>query len=695
MKTIPPTFISLFLFYVLSPLHAESVQTLDQAVFSQVINDVKIVDPVTLEETPAVEGQAFEAPELIKTGSRSRAQLKAEDGTITRVGSNTIFSFEPNSRTLNLKQGNVLFNSPKGRGGGKIATASASASVLGTTLAVSATPNGGFKVMCMEGQVQVNFPNGGSQVVNAGQMTFVLPAPAAGAGQPGGQPQEGEPGAAGGAEGGTPPAGEPGPVLDFDLEASVQGSALVGGFDEALPSMGMIEGAMQEQQQMILEGGLEETGVAIIDAVSDTEIVTVDADLIEKSIQTTTLANPLLNALAGNIVIGAPSSVPAAHIFTGKVSFSPKDIYGTAFTPDDGIIDVNDPLPYDKVQPFYGIVAKDIAIKGEPYDASHTKVDFSPFRNVPLVVVAAKGVMRFETATPRLKLVGLAEITRLYLISLAASIPSNYTVDVVFPSGSGGVFGFFTAGLIDATNLSVYNSNGSLDIFTEKGLRLFDSTISASTNRGPLARPNFLWLESRGNVELIGTSVSGYNVNIGSDTGNTTIRGFDQANASEKYSTIQAGRTLDIKAKGILDIGKYVSLTSSNDIRLKGETIKIITTSDFPTTIQSPLIYVGDPKVTNVVSLQYVNFQSNRPQDMIADIMIDARTINLTNVQFPTVDVMLRSSMGQANFGSSQSGYVNFISGNKWGSLNLDLANYNTSTRSFTNGAKVVIGTLQ
>ena len=42
-------------------------------------------------------------PDILKTGPQSRAELVAEDETVTRVGANTIFSFDPASRTIDLR----------------------------------------------------------------------------------------------------------------------------------------------------------------------------------------------------------------------------------------------------------------------------------------------------------------------------------------------------------------------------------------------------------------------------------------------------------------------------------------------------------------------------------------------------------------------------------------------------------------
>ena len=104
---------------------------LKQSKFTQVVNDVRIVSAANSLEKPAVVNAVFTMPDLVRTGEASRAELVATDDTITRVGANTVFSFDPANRTIDLQQGSLLFHSPKGMGGGTIRTSSATASVLG------------------------------------------------------------------------------------------------------------------------------------------------------------------------------------------------------------------------------------------------------------------------------------------------------------------------------------------------------------------------------------------------------------------------------------------------------------------------------------------------------------------------------------------------------------------------------------
>ena len=105
--------------------------------------------------------------------------------------------------------------------------------MLGTTLVVSATPEGGFKVILLEGRGSVVLPNGRRAGLHAGQMVYVLP---------------GDKGFSG--------------VLEINLAKLVAGSLLLTGFSHELPSAQLIKEAVNAQNQKLAKGGVEDTGVS-------------------------------------------------------------------------------------------------------------------------------------------------------------------------------------------------------------------------------------------------------------------------------------------------------------------------------------------------------------------------------------------------------------------------------------------------
>jgi hypothetical protein len=208
--------------------------SIDHAKITEVVNDVTVLDPRSRTSAPAKANDLFLVPEIMKTGLESRSEMVAEDQTITRVGANTLFSFEPRERTINLRRGSILFQSPTGMGGGAIRTASATASVLGTTIIVVATPDGGFKLLVLEGTGEVRMRNGIHIILHGGQMVVI------------------------------PPHGhKPGPVLDFLLNREVHTARLVLGFKRPLPTWNKIRKQILEQEQDIAMGTLQAPTVIV------------------------------------------------------------------------------------------------------------------------------------------------------------------------------------------------------------------------------------------------------------------------------------------------------------------------------------------------------------------------------------------------------------------------------------------------
>jgi hypothetical protein len=77
--------------------------------------------------------------DIIRTGKKSRAELEFEDRSICRLGSNTVFSFDPQSRDMAFARGVALVHVPPGQGGARIATPAATAAIQGDTIVIRAT----------------------------------------------------------------------------------------------------------------------------------------------------------------------------------------------------------------------------------------------------------------------------------------------------------------------------------------------------------------------------------------------------------------------------------------------------------------------------------------------------------------------------------------------------------------------------
>ena len=210
--------------------HSGLAAPLTESTFTEIINEVNTLSAAG-DATAAKSGDILKAPQRVRTGPQSRAELTAPDNTITRVGANTVFSYADSGRAINLEQGSLLFHPPKGLGGGTIKSGGAAAAVLGTTLIVSATTGGGFKVILLEGKGKITLPNGDSVTLTAGQEVFVLP-------------------------GGT----EFSKVFNINLDKLVSGSLLVKGFSHDLSSLSLILLAIQDQNSKLKSGASSDTG---------------------------------------------------------------------------------------------------------------------------------------------------------------------------------------------------------------------------------------------------------------------------------------------------------------------------------------------------------------------------------------------------------------------------------------------------
>lgn len=116
---------------------------------------------------PASQGDIVGPTSYLLTESESRAELQYDDGSVVRIGQNTVFSFESDTRTLNLKEGTFTFFVPRGQGGGMIKTPSLTAAITGTVGKVSRDT-----IAVLEGEVTL-IPSG--RKVKAGEFARMLP----------------------------------------------------------------------------------------------------------------------------------------------------------------------------------------------------------------------------------------------------------------------------------------------------------------------------------------------------------------------------------------------------------------------------------------------------------------------------------------------------------------------------------------
>jgi hypothetical protein len=103
-----------------------------QAAVTRLQNKVSYGSSAEHARREAQPGDIIKASSYLLTDTDSRAELKYADGSLVRIGQNTVFTFEADTRTLTLEHGSLIFYIPKGRGGGTVRTASLTASITGT-----------------------------------------------------------------------------------------------------------------------------------------------------------------------------------------------------------------------------------------------------------------------------------------------------------------------------------------------------------------------------------------------------------------------------------------------------------------------------------------------------------------------------------------------------------------------------------
>ncbi|MDZ4815308.1 MAG: FecR family protein [Verrucomicrobiota bacterium] len=169
--------IAVIISIVLMPITGISLLAgpLTTAQVTAVVNDVKVVSSSgqkSAKVTDIVAGQ-----ESVKTGQGSRAELTFTDKTLARIGANSMFSFKGGTRDMELKNGTMLLQVPKGAGGAKISTAAVTAAITGTTIMIEYTPGSYTKVIVLEGSLKLSLSNrmGESTIIDAGRMVIMPP----------------------------------------------------------------------------------------------------------------------------------------------------------------------------------------------------------------------------------------------------------------------------------------------------------------------------------------------------------------------------------------------------------------------------------------------------------------------------------------------------------------------------------------
>ena len=161
---------------LLSPYSTAIAAGSKEARVTQIIREVKLLPADAASRAAALNDKVSEDTG-VRTGGESRSELTFPDLTITRLGANTIFSFNKAGRTANVESGSILLRVPKDSGGGTIRSSAVTVAITGTTVIFEGSRGARNKLYTLEGSARVALKSKPSdwRKVAAGQMLDVPP----------------------------------------------------------------------------------------------------------------------------------------------------------------------------------------------------------------------------------------------------------------------------------------------------------------------------------------------------------------------------------------------------------------------------------------------------------------------------------------------------------------------------------------
>lgn len=703
---------------------------LKQSKITQVVNDVEIISAADQKQKTAALDDIFSMPDILRTGAASRAELTAQDQTVTRVGANTIFSFDPENRTIDLKQGSLLFHSPHGKGGGTIHTGSATASVLGTTLIVVTTPNGGLKVIALEGEVEVKFTNGLKQKLDPGQMTFVLPG-----------------------------ANQLSPVIIFRLDELVQSSLLVKGFNQPLQSLSLILDQVNRQDKLINSGKLSDTGLNVGNNATANQVEVIDPNTIsgnqqdlETKVQTPAPPPPPPSPPPPP----PPAPFNAAAAESADATINQPSLTDASIPTPPPHVDTGAPVTISDVaylagQSFAGFIAKDIYFNTLPDGPNPLDVAMDNYSGLPTFTFVALGNIDVEgsvafsgmAASQNLALIVGGQLEMTPGISLEADVndlsfssPDDIVFDDVSVYNNHNNISVSTFGNVYIQDDSLISANGGFTVHANSDISVSGSQLTTGGSvlldslDGSILFNN-AQVNAAGHVNCLAPasiSLTGSTINSGA----VTLVGTANTTISLINSTINAPNTIVVNSVSDIDVAGTPEGEGGGDegevARNANHDVTPSTTSALNADPNTGTVTLsssqGSVTVTGTsITAQYLTLNSgdgilldgsgqtftasgansaatftapnlitvnNANLTDYAVVNMAANTINLLNVAFGGT-VTLKSLLGIWNNGSVMPGAVNDLGGVTWDGQLVNAANGSTG---LLQGTGITVGTL-
>jgi FecR protein len=143
---------------------------------TNIFHDVQLL-PAQADPRAAAINDKVDEGTALRTGGDSRSELTFADLTITRLGENTIYSFNRAGRSVRLDSGSILLYARKNSGSAEISTKAVSVGITGTTLIFESSPDSYDRLIVLEGDARFSLNNYRDQSteLHAGQLLNVRP----------------------------------------------------------------------------------------------------------------------------------------------------------------------------------------------------------------------------------------------------------------------------------------------------------------------------------------------------------------------------------------------------------------------------------------------------------------------------------------------------------------------------------------
>ena len=139
-----------------------------------IFHDVQLL-PEQTDARPAAINDKVDDGTALRTGDDSRSELTFADLTITRLGANTIFSFNKAGRSVRLDSGAILLYARKNSGPARISTKAVTVGITGTTVIFESRADSYDRLIVLEGDARFSLNDFADQSteVRAGQLLNV------------------------------------------------------------------------------------------------------------------------------------------------------------------------------------------------------------------------------------------------------------------------------------------------------------------------------------------------------------------------------------------------------------------------------------------------------------------------------------------------------------------------------------------